>query len=632
MQSSWICLFLTAAVSALTVFPSTDRESHVRLHTLPQFRPPLLNVTVYDQEKVSPGYIFVGPYSQLAAKQITDLAEAYTTGPTIFDSTGVRVGPNMSRNNLTMLQQLIWVGSTIFPGRDAYDFKTVTIRGETMLSYIISPNEFYPDHPQGKAVLVNDRFELVNTTLPLFDTPEINIHEYRVIDDGLSVLMLYSEPVLVNKTWIQDDGIAEVNLTSGATLFRWSALEHIPLNASNFHLPKVGSTTQKRGFDWFHANSIDKNADGDYLLSSRHASSIYKISGSDGSVMWELSGKSHDIDHSNGFNFSWQHDARFRYEDKTKTIISFFDNAGVGINEEGKTTGNWSRAVVVELNTSVKPMTTRVLHSYDRPDHQISIARGNTQTLPNDNVFIGWATHGLISELTLDGTPVMEAKFQDGTMSTYRSYKFNFTGKPHLPPVVKSIVHGTSPKTANTFHYFSWNGATEVRSWNIYGASKNDSGSFSLLASVEKTDFETMFMTTGFMAFVYVEAVGVDGIMMRKSIPTASEVPRTWIGTFCTPDGVCNIKEHDGSNGKSGAAEDSSAQSQDDKYASLTPIGDDSVGNIHPGHVPGPHPLHRVMEDRALISGIGLMIVLVLVYFLTRFYRRRNTVRYQHVE
>ncbi|KAI5208183.1 hypothetical protein E4T39_01616 [Aureobasidium subglaciale] len=607
MRTFWTCLLLTAAVSALTVFPSTDRESHVRLYTLPQFRPPLLNVTVYDPEKLSPGYIFVAPYSQLAAKQITDLAEAYTTGPTIFDSTG----------------QLIWVGSTIFPGRDAYDFRTVTIRGETMLSYIVSPNEFYPDHPQGKAVLVNDKFELVNTTLPLFDTPEINIHEYRVIDDGASVLMLFSESVLVNETWIQDDGIAEIDLATGATLFRWSALEHIPLNASNFHLPKSSSTTQKQGFDWFHANSIDKDADGDYLLSSRHASSIYKISGSDGSIVWELSGKSLDIDHSSGFNFSWQHDARFRYEDKTTTIISFFDNAGVGINEESKTTGNWSRAVVVELNTSVRPMTTRVLHSYDRPDHQISIARGNMQTLPNDNVFIGWATHGLISELTQDGTPVMEARFKDETMSTYRSYKFNFTGKPHLPPMVKSIVHGTSPKTANSFHYFSWNGATDIHSWNIYGASKNDTGSFALLASVEKTDFETMFMTTGFVAFVYVEAVDANGIVMRKSIPTASELPQTWIG---------NIKAHDEPDRKSGKAEGSGAESQDHNNDSPPTFEDNPVEKIQPGHVPSMHPLHRVMEDRALISGIGFMVMLVLVYLLIGFYKRRSTVRYQHVE
>ncbi|KAH0400170.1 hypothetical protein KCU89_g5461, partial [Aureobasidium melanogenum] len=521
---------LSSITAAVTVIPSTDRETHVRFQTLPQFRPPLLNVTVNDPERLCPGFLFVAPYSQLEARQIIDPAEAYITGPMIYDHTG----------------QLIWIGSTMFPGRDAYDFRTVKYKGETMLSFIISTNEFYPEHPEGMAVLVNSQYELVDMTLPLFDTPEFNIHEYKIIDNGSSVLTLYTKPMLVNETWIMDDGIAEIDLNTGTTLFRWSSLEHVPLDASNFHLPKAESTTEKRGWDWFHANSIDKNADGDYLLSSRHASSIYKISGSDGSILWTLSGKSPDVDHAS--RFSWQHDARFRHEDQSTTIISFFDNAGVGINEESKTTGNWSRAVVVELNTSVKPMTTRVLHSYDRPDHEISIARGNMQTLPNDNVFIGWATRGLISELTQDGSPVMQAEFQDGKMSTYRSYKFNFTGRPRLPPVTKSIVYGSIPETANTFHYLSWNGATDVHSWNLYGASRNSSDNFSLLANVSKTDFETIYMTKGYIAFVYAEAVGIDGQIMGRSIPTTSEIPRSWMGTVCTENGGCRINEEESLN------------------------------------------------------------------------------------
>ncbi|KAI4747978.1 hypothetical protein E4T50_01735 [Aureobasidium sp. EXF-12298] len=606
MHILWLCVLFTIGIAAVTVVPSTDRESHVRLQTLLQFRPPLLDVTVFDADRLSPGYLFVAPYSQLAAKQITDPAEAYITGPTIYDHNG----------------QLIWIGSTMFPGRDAYDFKTVTYKGETMLSYIISPNEFYPEHPEGMAVLINSQYELVNITLPLFNTPEFNIHEYRIIDNGSSVLTLYSKPVLVNETWIMDDGIAEIDLNTGATLFRWSSLEHVPLNASDFHLPKADSTSEKQAWDWFHANSIDKNADGDYLLSSRHASSIFKIAGSDGSILWTLSGKSLDFDHSNGFNFSWQHDARYIYENQTTTIISFFDNAGVGMTEESKTTGNWSRAVTVELNTAVTPMTTRVLHSYDRPDHEISIARGNMQTLPDSNVFIGWATRGLISELSQDGAPIMEAKFSDDKMSTYRSYKFNFTGRPHSPPVSKSIVYGSTPSTANTFHYISWNGATNVHSWNLYGATKNSSGSFSLLAKVEKADFETMYMTKGYIAFVYVEAFGADGKVMGVSIAAASKVPHNWIGTFCTADGVCEIDKGQSSQKNHESAENDSKGSEDHTSHPSSQIKGSSE----------PTSLTRAVEDRTLILGIGLIAVLVFVYLFIRLYNRRNRPRYQRVE
>jgi hypothetical protein len=361
------------------------------------------------------------------------------------------------------------------------------------------------------------------------------------------------------------------------------------------------------------------------LLSSRHTSSIFKISGSDGSIAWTLSGISPDFDHSNGFNFSWQHDARYIYENQTTSIISFFDNAGVGANEESKTTGNWSRAVIVELNTSAKPMTTRILHNYDRPDHEISIARGNIQTLPNSNVFIGWATHGLISELTQDGVPVMEAKFKDGKMSTYRSYKFNFTGRPHSPPVTKSIVYGSTPDTANTFHYISWNGATDVQSWNLYGATKNSSDSFLFLAKVEKTDFETMYMTKGYIAFVYVEAIDADGKVMSRSIAAASEIPQTWLSTFCSANGVCETNKGEASSEDHESVGSESAVSEGHETNSP---------NTQIKHQPNSTSLTRVIEDGTLIFGTGLVAITFFVYLFVHVFkrRRRNRARYQLVK
>lgn len=279
--------------------------------------------------------------------------------------------------------------------------------------------------------------------------------------------------------------------------------------------------------------------------------------------------------------------------------------------------------MVVELNTSVRPMTTRILHSYDRPDHEISIARGNMQTLPNSNVFIGWATHGLISELTQSGTPVMEAKFRDAKMSTYRSYKFNFTGRPHLPPATKSIVYGSAPKTANTFHYISWNGAADVHSWNLYGATRNSSKSFSLLAKLEKTDFETMYMTTGYMAFVCVEAVGVDGKIMGVSIAAASEAPNAWIGTFCTANDNCQVNEAD-----------TSQEDHESVGSGLPVLKDYETGqpNSKITYQPGSISLPRVVEDKPLIIGICLLAVTVFAYLFIRLFRRRNRPRYQRVE
>lgn len=68
-----------------------------------------------------------------------------------------------------------------------------------------------------------------------------------------------------------------------------------------------------------HLNSVDRNSDGDYLVSARYTDTIYKISSRDGKVLWSLGGpeSSFKLD---GFTFARQHDARFIEENATTTV------------------------------------------------------------------------------------------------------------------------------------------------------------------------------------------------------------------------------------------------------------------------------------------------------------------------
>ena len=45
--------------------------------------------------------------------------------------------------------------------------------------------------------------------------------------------------------------------------------------------------------DWdaYHMNSIDKDYDGNYLVSIRHLNALVKIDKNDGSVIWKMGGK-----------------------------------------------------------------------------------------------------------------------------------------------------------------------------------------------------------------------------------------------------------------------------------------------------------------------------------------------------
>jgi hypothetical protein len=102
-------------------------------------------------------------------------------------------------------------------------------------------------------------------------------------------------------------------------------------------------------------NSVDKNPDGDYLASARFTSAIYKISGKDESILWQLGGRNSSFEQD--FGFSYQHDAWFIEENATPTIISFLDNASNGHVHSANT----SSALIVALDTAGTPMKARVI-------------------------------------------------------------------------------------------------------------------------------------------------------------------------------------------------------------------------------------------------------------------------------
>ena len=274
-----------------------------------------------------------------------------------------------------------------------------------------------------------------------------------------------------------------------------------------------------------HLNSVDKDSRGDYLVSARFTDTIYKISGENSSIIWQLGG-----DHSsfvlNEFNFSKQHDARFVEQNATTTIISFLDNASDGVN----TTSTHSSALLVALESSITPMVARVIRRWIRPDGGLSSLRGNFQLLANGNAFVGWSDNSYISEHTFDGVLLMEAQFMSRRFVTYRAYKFNFTGTPVEPIMFKAYAFGTTPATSTTVCYVSWNGATEVAVWEFHGR-KDATTQSGLIGRTLKKGFETVFQFTGFEKSISATAISADGQVLGRSATEATILPKDWQST-----------------------------------------------------------------------------------------------------
>ena len=273
-----------------------------------------------------------------------------------------------------------------------------------------------------------------------------------------------------------------------------------------------------------HINSIDKDGNGDYLVSARHTSTVYKISGVDGHIIWQLGGKQSTFTQTN-FNFSFQHDARFVSQNSTTTVISLFDNASNGFT----TSASYSSGMLIAINDSTKQAT--LLQSFVAPNGGILAAsQGNFQQLANGNSFFGWGSNATISEHAADGSPVLLATFATTATMNYRAYKFNWTATPVGKPAFYSYAHNN---TAPTTYYASWNGATEVASWRYYTA-PSAAGPFALIGNHPRVGFETIFTAPGYQAFSIVEAVGANGSGLANSSIIGTFVPGAGLAAACT--------------------------------------------------------------------------------------------------
>ncbi|KAJ5623776.1 hypothetical protein N7510_000085 [Penicillium lagena] len=494
----------------LCAISGTHAEETAFYKSRPDLYPLNLKIERSNAKKLSPGYYFITPYW-----------EAKSPGPYIFDNEG----------------HLIWCGWGNSGGGVAHGMHVCKYKGEDHLCFFQGNQQ--KGYARGHGVILDNRYRIVRSVQPGGGMSSSDMHEFRPINDGKTALMTVYQQRQFDMTpwnikagvgWVMESVFQEVDVETSEVVFEWHSLDHVdPSMSYTFpaHTDTSGTGLKvTEPWDYFHINSIDKNADGDYLISSRHTCAIYKISGKDGSVIWRLHGADPSFKNIN-FSFSQQHDARWLYENATHTVLSLYNNGDNGFNQ----THAFSSGMVILID-HVDNTATQI-RDYGPPGKEMhSSSQGNLQRLPNQNVVMGWGNNPFISEHTEDGELVMWARYTfSNTIMNYRAQKFEWDSDPSDSPALWSYARSPEPSSPTSF-YVSWNGATRVKTWRFYGAA-NMTGPYTFLDEVNKTGFETEYTNASFYTWTKVEAIDRNGDVLRTSHRKYTFVPSPELRESC---------------------------------------------------------------------------------------------------
>jgi hypothetical protein len=465
----------TPSAPKVSPLPSTSpaHQEHVwAFRSRPDLSPPAVEVAK-KAHHTAPGYIFVAP-----EKSVTRQG-----GSMIVDDRG----------------EVVWFRPLQGRYGRAHDLKVQSYRGKPVLTWMNGVNEY----------VVFDHSYREIARLSAGNGRNGDHHEFLISPQDTALILIYS-PVRWDLSSIGGlkNGrvwqaiVQELDIESGKVLFEWHSIEHVGLDETYATMSQDG----RPGLDYFHANSIEVDHDNNLLVSARQTFAVYKIDRNTGEIIWRLGGKKSDFKMGPGTRFSFQHDAR-RQRDGTITI---FDNGTTVFHANVPKAVEESRGIVLELDE--EQMSASLLREYTHPDKQYADAAGNMQLLPNHNVFIGWGRALVFSEFSKDGKLLFDARLPSPNRS-YRYFRFPWSGHPTDRPA--AVAERTSEEEVRV--YASWNGATEVSSWEVLAGPRP--GQMEPLGSVPRNGFETALSVQTSHPYVAVRAKDRSGRVLDTTKP-----------------------------------------------------------------------------------------------------------------
>ncbi len=342
-----------------------------------------------------------------------------------------------------------------------------------------------------------------------------DLHDLLVLPNGNVILMAYdAESMDMSKVAAGGNNQATVTGLvvqeldpSNNVIFQWRSWDYIPITDSNASLtdPAV---------DYVHGNGMALDTDGNLLLSSRNLSEITKINLQTGAVIWRLGGKGNQFQFVNDEPFAYQHNIGVL----ANGDITVFDNHGTQQDPAP------SRGIEYKIDETNKTVTKVWQFQADPPI--FATFMGDTQRMANGNTFMDWGAPFTgtgyqfinITELDANNSVIFQLAFDQPYVS-YRAFRAQWQGSPLTKPDLGFKKVGSQLTLG-----YSWNGATEVASWKIYGGSSPNA--LQQVDQKPKTEFETQSNVTNLTAGeCYFQAAAIDknGNEMARSAVVSTD-------------------------------------------------------------------------------------------------------------
>ncbi len=458
--------------------PGTPTGAPLSFASRPDLHPPSVTVKT-SASGLAPGDILLTPNPVLGQ---TTKAQP---GPMIVDNSG----------------RLVWFD----PGEGAatLNLEEQRLNGQPVLTFFKGMVSS-AGYGQGAYVVLDQHYQQI-ATVKAGNGYFADLHDFQIVGPNTALMIAYN-PVMANAGTINrvynravlDAVVQEIDIPTGQVLFEWHSLGTIGLSESYLPAPKDLTAL----YDYVHPNSVALDADGNIWLSARHTSTIYKIDAQTGALYWRLGGKRNNFTMGSGTTFMWQHDAR----PHAGNLVSVFDNGASAPGVQSRDVSNG-----LQLDVDQQAMKVSLVQSDDNPQKALSLSQGDYQQLGNGDWLAGWGAVPEYTEFGPDGSVKLDVNINGGS-SSYRAFKFTWTGTPQTLPSVAAQSNGQTLTVAA-----SWNGATNVARWQVLAGPAADA--LTPVGTFNNTGFETTvhIPTAANATVVEVQALSANGAGLGTS-------------------------------------------------------------------------------------------------------------------